>query len=717
MSIKIVLMGNNRAAIHCLEAIRSRPTFDVLVVVPHARAVHSWHSSLHDHAIAQGVRSICNPKDVNHPLFLEHLRAFSPDLILSVYYDQIFGKELLSIPRLGCVNVHPSLLPLYRGVAPLIWAIIEGQEKTGVTFHLLDEGIDTGAILMQREIPIAGEDTGYSLHQKAAACVRDMIQPFLQGLERGEAWMPRPQSGKASYYARNKASKNLIDWTLPARAINDCVRALTEPLPGCFSYHRGEKIHLWSVTALDENDIPLDESAAALRPAQILVRGQRLFAKAQDGWIEVIEAGLAGIRMSGSDLIRILELKSSGTFQSDPSHSPKDAAPVQNFIPFGAPSIGEEEISEVVETLKSGWLGMGPKTARFEAEFASYVGAKHAVAVNSCTAAIHLGLLASGVGPGDEVITTPLTFAATGNAILYTGARPVFADIDPTTLNIDPSEIERKITSRTKAILPVHFGGLPCDMGRIQALASNHGLRVVEDAAHAAGAVFDGVKIGGLGNPTCFSFYPNKNMTTVEGGMLTTNDDRIAGHARSLRLHGLDQDAWKRYLSKDLILSEVLELGFKYNLTDVQAAIGIHQLRRLEGFLATREKYAAIYDDAFRTLPGVFVFPRPRLPSKDRHALHLYLLLLDRDAGITRDQFVLALRKRGIGAAIHYVPLHLHPFYRTSLGCKTGDFPVCERVGEQILTLPLSPAMSPADVARIVQSVRTISLDSGRSES
>jgi dTDP-4-amino-4,6-dideoxygalactose transaminase len=294
----------------------------------------------------------------------------------------------------------------------------------------------------------------------------------------------------------------------------------------------------------------------------------------------------------------------------------------------------------------------------------------------------------------------------------------VFADIDPKTLNIDPSEIERRITSRTKAILPVHFGGLPCDMGRIQALAFKRGIAVVEDAAHAAGAVRDGEKIGGLGNPTCFSFYPNKNMTTVEGGMLTTNDERIAERAKSLRLHGLNQDAWKRYLSKDLLLSEVSELGYKYNLTDIQAAIGLHQLRKLDSFIATREKYAAIYDDAFKTLPGIFVFPRPLPPSRDRHALHLYLLSLDRlESGITRDQFVVALRKQGIGAAIHYVPLHLHPFYRTSLGCKAGDFPVSERIAEGILTLPLSPAMSPADVARVVQAVRTISLDSGRSAS
>ncbi|MEZ5317448.1 MAG: DegT/DnrJ/EryC1/StrS family aminotransferase [Vicinamibacterales bacterium] len=384
-------------------------------------------------------------------------------------------------------------------------------------------------------------------------------------------------------------------------------------------------------------------------------------------------------------------------------------APVRDrMLVFGAPVLDSAEAAEVLDTLQSGWIGTGPKTAAFEAEFAAYVGARHAVAVNSCTAALHLSLVVSGVGPGDEVITSPLTFCATANVAVHQGAVPRFADVDPITLNIDPAAAEAAITPRTRALLPVHFGGLPCAMTAIGGLAAARGLTLVEDAAHAVGARHDGgAMVGGLGHLTCFSFYANKNLTTAEGGMVTCDDDEVADALRVWRLHGLSRDAWKRYQSRALVLSDALQPGYKYNMTDLQASIGIHQLRKQEGFLEIRERLALRYDEAFDRIEGVRRQPRPA--GGARHALHLYVLILDPACfRADRDEIVMALRAENIGAAIHYRALHTHPYYRDRFGYVPGDFPVAEAIGRQILSLPLTPGMTEADADDVVEAVTKV---------
>ena len=378
------------------------------------------------------------------------------------------------------------------------------------------------------------------------------------------------------------------------------------------------------------------------------------------------------------------------------------------FLPFGAPCLGQEEIEEVVDTLRSGWIGTGPKTQQFEEEFSAYVDCKHAVAVNSCTAGLHLSLLTIGVGPGDEVITTPLTFAATANIIEHCGARPIFVDIDPITLNIDPARLEAAITERTRAIIPVHFGGLACDMDRVMRIADRHRLIVIEDAAHAIGTRYRGRMVGSIGHLTSFSFYPNKNMTTAEGGMIATDCDEWAETLRVYRLHGMSSDAWKRYRTRRLTLSDVVLPGYKYNMTDVQASLGIHQLRKLESFLAVRETYAKLFDQAFVDMEGVCLQPRPA-DAENRHALHLYVLLLGPDRfSVGRNEIIDALLAENIGAALHYRALHTHPFYQNKYGYQAQDFPNAYRAGEQILSLPLTPGMTRSDVDDVIWAVRKV---------
>jgi len=378
------------------------------------------------------------------------------------------------------------------------------------------------------------------------------------------------------------------------------------------------------------------------------------------------------------------------------------------FLPFGVPCLGEEEIAEVVDTLRSRWIGTGPKVERFEAAFREYVGCQHAVAVSSCTAALHLSLVVAGVGPGDEVITSPMTFASTANVIIHQGATPVFADIDPQTLNIDPAHIEERITTRTRAIMPIHFGGLPCDMDAILDIASRHGLAVIEDAAHAVGTRYRGRMVGTLGDLTCFSFYANKNLTTAEGGMVTTSNADLAEAMEVYRLHGQSRDAWQRYKVKRLVLAETVYPGFKYNLTDLLASLGLHQLAKLEGFQAIRERYAAVCDAAFRDRPEVSFQARSTGPG-DRHALHLYVLLLDLDRlTVDRNEVLAALRAENIGATWHYKAVHLHPYYRQQFGYREGMFPHAERASERIMSLPLTPSMSEDDLGDVIRAVNKV---------
>lgn len=369
----------------------------------------------------------------------------------------------------------------------------------------------------------------------------------------------------------------------------------------------------------------------------------------------------------------------------------------RKFLPYNLPSIGEEEINGVSETLRSGWLTMGPKTLEFERLIADYVGAKYAVSANSCTAALHLSLLALGIGPGDEVITSPFTFAATGNTIIHAGAKPVFADISKDTFNIDPEKIESKITPNTKAIIPVHYAGQACDIKAIQDIAYDHNLFVIEDAAHAIGSEYEGKKIGSFGDTTCFSFYATKNMTTGEGGAITTDSEELANKMRALRLHGISKDAWDRYSEKGKWYYEIEESGWKYNMTDIQAAIGIPQIKKLDSFIETRIKYAKIYNSMFAGLDVVTPFEDPRA----KHIYHLYPLLLNE---YPRDKFIEEMNKEGIGCSVHFIPLHLHPLY-TRMGFKKGDFPVAEWVYEREVSLPLYPKMTESQVFRVVNSV------------
>jgi len=368
-------------------------------------------------------------------------------------------------------------------------------------------------------------------------------------------------------------------------------------------------------------------------------------------------------------------------------------------IPYALPDIGDEEISSVVNTLKSGWLTMGPKTFEFEKSITDYIGAKHAIAVNSCTAALHLSLIAAGVGPGDEVITTPFTFAATGNVIAHTGAKPVLVDIDPETFNIDPVEIKKAINFKTKAIIPVHYAGQPCNMREILDFSNKRGIIVIEDAAHAIGAQYRGRKIGNLNSlSTCFSFYATKNMTTGEGGAITTNDDVFAEKVRKLRLHGISKDAWKRYGGGSWRY-DIEECGWKYNTTDLNASLGIEQLKKLDEFNRIRKMYAGIYARNLHNIPNL------RIPAifREDNIFHVYPLLVPKDH---RDDFITELGKMGVSCSVHFIPLHLHSFYQKTYGYKYGDFPVCESVFEREVSIPLYPKMKEEDVMYVIDCIK-----------
>lgn len=377
------------------------------------------------------------------------------------------------------------------------------------------------------------------------------------------------------------------------------------------------------------------------------------------------------------------------------------------FLPYALPSIGEEEIAEVVDSLRSGWLTSGPKVRRLEGELAAYLGARHALAVSSCTAALHIALTALGIGPGDEVVVPTMTFCSTANVVVHLGARPVLVDVGPD-LNVTPEAIEAALTPHTRAIVPVHYGGQPCDLEAIHALAARHGLPIVEDAAHAIGARYRDQKIGSdaLAAPrsiTCFSFYAIKNMTTGEGGAIATADDGLAETMRLLTLHGMSRDAWKRYSGSGSWYYEVVLPGYKDNMTDIQAALGIHQLQKLEGFIETRRRYARLYDEAFVDLPEVKV---PIVRPGRCHVYHLYPILLSLERlAIERAQFIEELRARGIGTSVHFVPVHLHPFYARQFGYRPGDLPCAEALYSRLISLPLYPAMSVTDVADVIHAV------------
>jgi len=373
----------------------------------------------------------------------------------------------------------------------------------------------------------------------------------------------------------------------------------------------------------------------------------------------------------------------------------------KKFLPFALPSLGPEEEKEVLETLRSGWLTTGPRTQKFEEKLSNYVGAKHCVAVDSCTSALHLALVVLDIGPGDEVILPPITFAATANVIEHVGAKPVFVDVDPQTLNLDVKLLSQAVTSKTKCIIAVHMSGYPCDMREIHAVARKWKIPVIEDAAHAVGSSYGKNKIGSLSTFTCFSFYPIKNMTAGEGGAITTNETKWVSRLRRLSLHGLDKDAWKRYTSEGRPQAYVTEPGFKYNMTDLQAAIGLPQLDKLDEFNRRRALIVEQYDQAFHELVG---FSRPFYGAKDRRTNnHLYIVILKlEELTIGRDQILEELKREGIGTGIHFIPLHLHPFYQKKYKFKKHDLPVATHLADRILSLPLYPKMSDADVQDVI---------------
>jgi dTDP-4-amino-4,6-dideoxygalactose transaminase len=375
-----------------------------------------------------------------------------------------------------------------------------------------------------------------------------------------------------------------------------------------------------------------------------------------------------------------------------------------SYLVFGSPQLLEPETEEVVATLRSGWIGTGPRVAAFEQAFGDYVGAGHAVAVSSCTAALHLAMVAIGLRPGEEVIVPAMTFAASANAVIHAGGTPVLADVDRATMCLDVADAARRITPRTRALLPVHFAGRPCAMDALGDLARRHGLVILEDCAHAIETLYHGHHAGTLGDLGAFSFYVTKNVVTGEGGMVTTAEAAWAARIKTLALHGLSADAWKRFSDEGFRHYEVTEPGFKYNMTDLQAALGLPQLRRVEANLVRRRQVWARYDEAFAGLP---VFVPPAEEPGTRHARHLYTLLLDLDRlRVSRDDFQLALHRQGIGTGVHYRALHLHRYYREAFGYRRGDLPGAEWVSDRTLSLPLSPKLTDADVEDVVFAVR-----------
>ena len=381
--------------------------------------------------------------------------------------------------------------------------------------------------------------------------------------------------------------------------------------------------------------------------------------------------------------------------------------PVRNkFLVFGSPKIGKAEIKEVVDSLKSGWLGTGPKVTKFENLISEYTGAKYAIALNSATAGMHLSLIACGVKAGDEVITSPMTFAATANVVEHIGAKPVFVDIDLSSMNIDPNKIEAKITNKTRAIMPVHMAGRPCRMDKIKKIAARYKLKIIEDAAHGMGAKFKNKKIGSIGDASAFSFYVTKNLITGEGGMVTTNSKKIAETIRVYSLHGMSKDAWKRYSDAGFKHYLIEVPGYKYNMMDLQAAIGIHQFYKFEENQNRRKIIWDFYNKSFKDLPLI----TPSDPDPDtEHSYHLYTILVDIDLlKVSSEEIQQALHAENIGLGIHFISLHLHPFYKNKYLLKRGDFPNSEYVSDRTISLPFSAKLTDKDYKDVVKAVRKV---------
>jgi perosamine synthetase len=379
-----------------------------------------------------------------------------------------------------------------------------------------------------------------------------------------------------------------------------------------------------------------------------------------------------------------------------------------SFLHFNLPLVDEGDIASVVETLRSGWLTTGPRVKRFEEQFAALVGSRHAIAVNSATAALHLALDAIGLGAGDEVLVPTMTFAATAEVVAYFRATPVLVDCEQDSLNIDPRAAAAAITPRTRAMIPVHFGGQPCEMDALMRLAQRHRLAVIEDSAHALPATYKGTPTGRFGQIGCFSFYATKTITTGEGGMIVTDDDALAERMRLMSLHGISKDAWKRYTAEGSWKYDIVDTGYKYNLTDIAAALGLGQLAKAQIFREARARIAARYDAGFCDLPEVCL---PFRSNDSEHAWHLYVIQLNlARMRMTRDAFIDALRTENIGTSVHFIPLHLHSYYRNRFGYRRDDFPAASDAFDRIVTLPLYPRMTDEDVEDVINAVRRVIL-------
>ena len=371
------------------------------------------------------------------------------------------------------------------------------------------------------------------------------------------------------------------------------------------------------------------------------------------------------------------------------------------FIPFSRPWVDDTEIEAVSQVLASNWISTGNRVREFERAFAEYIGVKHAIAVSSCTHALHLSLVVAGIGNDDEVITTPYTFTATAEAIRYVGAKPVFVDVYPDTLNIDTDKIEAAITERTKAILPVHIAGAPCDMDALREICDTHNLTLIDDAAHAIPTEYKGQSIGNLGDLSAFSFYANKNLTTGEGGMITTNNDAFAEPLRTMRLHGINKDAWSRQSQRNIWRYDIATEGYKYNMTDIQAAMGLCQLMKLNKQHERRRNFAQIYQTELAKFPQI---DTPLAPDNPReHAWHLYIIQLNTG---NRDEFVATLREANIECSVHYIPLHLFDFYQERYGYRVGDFPCAEAAFERVVSLPLHPGLTEEEIHIVIDTIR-----------
>ena len=381
--------------------------------------------------------------------------------------------------------------------------------------------------------------------------------------------------------------------------------------------------------------------------------------------------------------------------------------PNEEFLPFSRPTISQEAIDEVVACLKSGWITTGPRVKKFEEDLKAYLVAPYVLCLTSATAGLHLVLTALKLKPGDEVITTPMTFAATLNTIVLAGGKPVLVDVEPGTYNMDVTKVEKAVTKRTRAIMPVHFAGLPVDLDPLYDIAKKHGLRVIEDAAHAIGTEYKGRRIGSFGDIQVFSFHPNKNMTTGEGGCVATRDEQLASEVALLRFHGMDREAWNRFGKTGSQHYEIIAPGYKYNMMDIQAALGLHQLKALDGFIKRRTELALRYHALLRDWPQLSLTTAPAY--NHLHAWHLYTPLVNPDkAGMDRDGFMAALKERNIGTGLHYRAVHLYPYYRENYGFKRGDFPNAEKISDRIVSLPLFPLMTEADQDRVIAAMMDV---------